>query len=280
MKYQIAGINITINTRSEIDFSLLNAFRCDFAGEPHATIIMQSCDRIEFEECEMLLDDHYQWYRSFDGGTIVRFNIPRSKDPIAKIESDSKWERITVAYIQGFPGLASFLVENFLYTVFRILILYHEGILLHSSSFIWKGKGVAITAPSGTGKSTHTALWEKYYQAVILNDDSPAIRKKDGEWVICGIPWSGSNFKFINEEVPLAGLVILEQAAENKIELLHKDEAALRLMPRFILPFYDEKLLDIALNTISEIIAKTPVYLLQCRPDKEAVDLVAAALDQ
>ena len=50
--------------------------------------------------------------------------------------------------------------------------------MLHSSCVVVDGAAYAFSADSGTGKSTHTALWLKHFgnRAYMLNDDKPAIR--------------------------------------------------------------------------------------------------------
>jgi len=47
-----------------------------------------------------------------------------------------------------------------------------------------------------------------------------------------------------------------------------------RLVPRCFLPFFDEHLMARALDNIGAVIERVPVYLLKCRPDKEAFELV------
>ena len=48
-----------------------------------------------------------------------------------------------------------------------------SGLMLHSSAVIMDGRAYLFSAPSGTGKSTHTQLWLDVFgdRATILNDD-------------------------------------------------------------------------------------------------------------
>lgn len=278
MKYKIADINIEIMADPAVNLDLLSIYQFDFEGKPNSKIYIRGCDGIPMEEDELLLDDNYQWYRTSSGATVVYLNYPQTTETVFRVDSDKKWENVTIQFLYNVKVSESFIVEHLCYMVFRIQILFHQGILLHSSSFIWNGKGVVVTAPSGTGKSTHVSLWEKYYNVKVLNDDSPAIKRTGGKLFVFGIPWSGSNSKFMNTSAPLTSIIVLEQATENKIERLNKVEATLMLMPRFILPYFDGSLMNSAVDMISEIIEKTPVYLLRCRPEKEAADLVAAAI--
>ena len=48
-----------------------------------------------------------------------------------------------------------------------------DGIIFHSSAIMVDGEAYLFTAPSGTGKSTHTRLWRELLgdRAVMINDD-------------------------------------------------------------------------------------------------------------
>ena len=57
---------------------------------------------------------------------------------------------------------------------FNRKILKYGGIMIHSSAVEVDGKAYLFSAPCGTGKSTHTKQWQKYFgadQAIIINDD-------------------------------------------------------------------------------------------------------------
>ena len=41
-----------------------------------------------------------------------------------------------------------------------------KGMLLHSSAVVYEEKGYLFSAPSGTGKSTHTQLWLKEFEGI------------------------------------------------------------------------------------------------------------------
>ena len=57
----------------------------------------------------------------------------------------------------------------------RLTVLGHG--IIHASSLAWRGRGVAFSANSGTGKSTHVGLWKDTFgdEVQIINDDKPAI---------------------------------------------------------------------------------------------------------
>lgn len=64
--------------------------------------------------------------------------------------------------------------------VCREILDNYDGLFFHSSALMLDGKAYLFSAPSGTGKSTHTALWQRHFggRVQMINDDKPIIRKK------------------------------------------------------------------------------------------------------
>lgn len=81
---------------------------------------------------------------------------------------------------------------EYMYTgaMFHNRLMQLGGGVLHSSSLAWRGQGVAFSANSGTGKSTHTGLWKQVFgdEVEIINDDKPAIWFDEGQPMLCGTP--------------------------------------------------------------------------------------------
>lgn len=73
---------------------------------------------------------------------------------------------------------------------FSYLALRNQRMVLHGSCIAKGGKALLFSAPSGTGKSTHTGLWKKYYpETEYINDDAPVLRfDKEGKVLACGSP--------------------------------------------------------------------------------------------
>ena len=60
-------------------------------------------------------------------------------------------------------------------------LLEKDIFLMHGSAIAVDGECYLFTAPSGTGKSTHTRLWREYFgdRAVMVNDDKPYLYRKN-----------------------------------------------------------------------------------------------------
>lgn len=162
---------------------------------------------------------------------------------------------------------------------FGQLALQRDRMVLHSSCIARNGKAVLFSAPSGTGKSTHTGLWKEYYpDTQCINDDTPVLRlDKPGEVLACGSPWSGKEHLNRNMEAPLCGIVFLEQGEDNKIEPLSNAEALGRLLGECRkIPFRSAMLKTAEL--CGKLLDRVPVYRLSCNISRDAVETVRKEL--
>lgn len=147
------------------------------------------------------------------------------------------------------------------------------GGVLHSSSIAYNGQGIAFSAPSGTGKSTHTGLWKEVFgDAVeIINDDKPAIYFEDGQAMMCGTPWSGKTDLNRNRAVPLRAIVFVERGEQNSIRRLDTVESMFHLTTQIVRPYYDEALGVHLLDFTERVLENVPIYCLSCNISHEAV---------
>lgn len=280
MKFDIAGILISVEADDEGEYKRLKSFYSNSCRAADIIVDIFGCEEIKDSTGNSSANEGIRWERgSKDGKNISLYLYKHNSDEVAfKLDTHENWDCAHLYYNKKyFDGKYAFTgpVGEIL---FRNRILFHSGIVIHASAIEWNGRGIIFTAPSGTGKSTQANLWKKYKKAKVLNGDRPAIRVIEHQPYVYGTPWSGSSPEFVNAAVPLFAVIILEQSKDNKIYRLSKEEALLRLMPRCFLPYYHENLMNLALNNLEEIIVTTPVYLLSCRPDREAVELVYECL--
>ncbi len=151
-------------------------------------------------------------------------------------------------------------------------LLRFNGMMLHSSCIAVDGEAYLFSAASGTGKSTHTGLWKKYFKdrAVFVNDDKPALRMFDGKIFACGTPFSGKTSLNSNIIVPVKGICILNRGIENRINYADKKIIVHKLLNQSYRPT-DPELMDLTLEMLGNIINSVPVYELFCNISTEAV---------
>ena len=154
---------------------------------------------------------------------------------------------------------------------FHFELLKFNGMSLHASAVELDGRAYLFSAPSGTGKSTHTQLWQSVFgeKAHIFNDDKPALRNIDGTWYAYGTPWSGHGGN-LNMKVPLASICFLRQAPENKIRRLNPQEAVQKMIWQTMHRFKKVENLDLMLSRVEELVQGIPIFELENRPEPEA----------
>lgn len=154
-------------------------------------------------------------------------------------------------------------------TLFAGELLRHDGFQLHSSAIVLDGKAYLFSAPSGTGKSTHTEKWCRLYGAEILNDDKPALRHIGNTWMVYGTPWSGKHDLSQPLGVPLGGIAFLQRGEENTIRPMTAAEAVpaiISQIPRYLPKRYMEQ----QLMLLDKLLSEETIWLLTCRNDDDA----------
>lgn len=149
-----------------------------------------------------------------------------------------------------------------------------QTMLMHASVIRCEGKGFLMTAPSGTGKSTHTRLWyDNIPGCDLMNDDNPVVRIKDGEAVVYGSPWSGKTPCYRNIQAPIGGLVRIQQKPQNSIRHLGTIEAFTHLLPAMSSMKWDKRVYNGVCDGITSLIRLCGMYELGCLPNAEAAHL-------
>lgn len=176
------------------------------------------------------------------------------------LQLDSSCEKNTISelLIAGFYSYASL----------------QSALLLHASAVFCNGKNVIFTASSGVGKTTQAELWQKYRNATVINGDKVFFTKESDKIVAWGSPWNGSSPYAENIGAEAAAIIILEQAEENSIRRLSGMEVLEKLLPHVFFPNWDARCERAVFDLLNDLLARTDVYLLRCRPDEDAVTLV------
>ena len=144
--------------------------------------------------------------------------------------------------------------------------------LFHCSAIAVDGEGYAFTAKSGTGKSTHTALWRRVLgdRAIMINDDKPIIGVGNGAATVYGTPWNGKHGLGRNAAVPLKAICFLSRGAENRIRRVTDKGAVIpKLLNQSFRPS-DAAALKRTLELLDELFDCVEFYALECNMEEEA----------
>lgn len=176
-------------------------------------------------------------------------------------------------FLKEYPELnknrAEYILEC---SCFSAELLNFDSFVLHASAVMYQGFAYLFSAHSGTGKSTHTKLWQQYFgekNVVVINDDKPIIRKFDGKWCACGSPFCGKNDLGENIIVPIKGVAFLEQCDTNRIVSMSTENAIFKFFDLTLRPG-DNKRMEKLMSVIEAFVLEVPVYLLNCNMSLDA----------
>lgn len=147
----------------------------------------------------------------------------------------------------------------------------HGAVLFHSSALSFDGQGVLFTAPSGTGKSTHTGFWRRVFgqRVEMVNDDKPVLRLTGEGAVVYGSPWRGKHRIGKNIQATLKAICFLRRGTENRVEAMTKQEAYSLILQQVYRPEQPEMLLK-TLSLVEQLCDCAERNLLTCNMDPEA----------
>lgn len=206
------------------------------------------------------------------GGYRVELRYAADGDPhVMETTPDFSSVRASVRWDDRYAGLA---LSSMLRIVFAQAVLPYGAVSLHASVVVYDGLAFLFMGKSGTGKSTHSALWLKHVPGSwLLNDDNPVVRMTGGRVVAYGSPWSGKTPCYVNRSAPVAGMVRLRQASHNRF-LPREDVAAFAtLLPACSVLRQDGMLYDALCDVLVRMAEDVTVGELECLPDSDAVRL-------
>ena len=160
---------------------------------------------------------------------------------------------------------------NALYRLSAERLARFGAVTVHGSAVGLDGEAYLFTAPSGTGKSTHTRLWREVFgeRAVMINDDKPILRCTDAGVFACGSPWNGKHRLGSAVALPRKAICFLHRGTENRIEPTGGSSAYLALLRAALRPQSAEA--DrLAVQTLGALFSCLPFYRLFCNTDPEA----------
>jgi hypothetical protein len=203
-------------------------------------------------------------------------------EDVEKFAFFSKAVLEALPYLDFWPDPDDMHIEDLFHALrfaFLILAQQKELYVLHSASFLYRGRAFLVSGSSGTGKSTHSALWHDLYQTPLLNGDLNLLGIRDSIPYAYGLPWCGTSGICTPKDYPLGGIIFLKQAAIDQVQSLQPDEKVLHILQRMISPAWTKELLLRNLH-FSEALA--PLIFscrLYCTKESSAARTLKAAID-
>ena len=153
----------------------------------------------------------------------------------------------------------------------RTVLSGYNGFFFHSSCLELDGDGYLFTALSGTGKSTHTANWRKYFgdRVTMINDDKPLIRKIHDKYYVCSTPWMGKSNIGCNMKSPIKAVYVLKRGEENSASVTTPAKQIRQLMEATLLPNSKETMVKL-LTLFDDLFLRVKLIELYCTPDVDS----------
>ena len=161
----------------------------------------------------------------------------------------------------------SYLEGLALYRAVAERLIGYDTIVFHGSALVVEGEVFVFTAPSGTGKTTHTRLWlDLIPGAYVLNGDKPLLKFDSDRFLVCGTPWQGKENYGCNEILPLRAVCVLGRAKENTITKIKLSDALETLLRQTYTPVNE----FLRVLRLLEKFATVDLYRLGCNLEPEA----------
>lgn len=198
-----------------------------------------------------------------------------------RLMAASDWQTFSTDLPLKDKSESSFL-NNFIMIAYTISTSSLKTLKLHASVIEKKGKALLFLGKSGTGKSTHSRLWQEFVPgSTLLNDDEPVVRIiNDGSVKVYGTPWSGKTPCYRNTSAEVMAIVCLFQSPENKLTRLEGVKAFSSVFQSCSVLRSNKRNKDLMCDSVAQMIETVPVYRLDCRPDYNAVRLTQTLLHE
>jgi hypothetical protein len=92
------------------------------------------------------------------------------------------------------------------------------------------------------------------------------------------MPWDGKDSIMQQKQAPIRALISLEQAPENSIRRLTKQEAMNVLLNQVMMPMWDDAAMALLTPMMGRLATEIPFYHLKNLPNKEATELTRATI--
>lgn len=208
-----------------------------------------------------------RWYDGSARHTLQCYSSPGSTPQFTYAVTDGGETRLTFA--QKYRKGAS--VRAVLESACLFDLLADAGMLILHSSYIVTADGEAVifSGPSGIGKSTQAALWEKYAGASVINGDRSLLRPDDRS--ANGIFYSGTSGICKNVTAPIKAIVLLGQAKDNSVQPINPSAAFARILSQCAYYAWDTPSAIRMTDHAARLVSNVPVLRFDCRADESAV---------
>ncbi|MBO7418195.1 MAG: hypothetical protein J6U14_04590 [Bacteroidaceae bacterium] len=278
--YQVADHVFVVDAEERLFELMYNyePFSCEAVNQVAFSLSIGEGESLDYVE-EIRQDDEGQEIvcgHTSEGNPVFAFSLLQLAAGWLVCRADYfEAQLFTTGYEQKFA------VDNALMVLFALATARQNTALFHASTVMKDGISYLFLGQSGTGKSTHSALWLRYIDGTeLVNDDNPVVRiTPEGKAIVYGSPWSGKTPCYRNVSYPIGGMVQLSQAPYNSIRRLGGVEAYVFLMLSISGKRWDKGIADGLHQTENWLATHVPTWFLECLPNEEAAKLCRLTIE-
>ena len=261
--YRFGGMTFVLEADSSIaDSPMCEPFRVG-AGEPaDHTVRLTFSDRVPDPPQNALRQGPlYRWYTGSTRCTLQRYSAPGRTPQFTYAETRPGHTDLVFAESYRTGASARVVLES----AGLFDILADAGMLvLHSAYIVTRqGEGILFSGPSGIGKSTQAALWQRYGAAQTVNGDRALVRPDTG--TVSGVMYAGTSGICRNVTAPLRAVVLLHQAPESRVTDIRPQEAFARVLSQCAYYQWDPASAARMTELAARLVTNVPVRQLDCR---------------
>lgn len=273
--YRFGGVTFAIEADAPIERSQMCApFRVT-DGAPEHTI------RLHFDDRPPVAPETAQ-----NRGAVWRWQSGAERHLLEQYGAPDKPPRFTYAVTRGAHTEVTFAnayragasVRAVLEAAGLFDIFAARGMLvLHSAYIVTRaGEAILFSGPSGIGKSTQAALWERCTGARVVNGDRALVDV--GKKTANGIFYSGTSGISENVTAPIRTIVLLGQSSENRVFVPSPQAAFAGVLSQCTYYEWDVFSAEKMTECVARLVSDVPVLRMDCLPDATAVDALRGKL--
>jgi hypothetical protein len=154
-------------------------------------------------------------------------------------------------------------LDSLLRILLSFVLLPRSGFLLHAASVVRDGRAYVFVGRSGAGKST---VASRSPSGSVLTDEISLLRFSDVCWHAHGTPfWGEFRAAGMNRRYPVAGIYLLSQALEDRVEPLSAKEILRALLPCVLFFTSRKDANEVLLQMLLGLARQVPCYRLSFR---------------
>lgn len=165
-------------------------------------------------------------------------------------------------------------LDSLIRILLSVLLVTDRAFLLHAATVMRSGRAYVFTGKSGAGKSTVASLSPA---GTVLTDEISLLRLLEGSWHAFGTPfWGEFRAEGANVKAPIAGLYVLSQSSENRIDRLSVSETLRCILPNTLFFSQEREMTKSLLHMLGRLVDSVPCYRLYFRKDPLFWNVLAA----